>query len=494
MNTLVSSLKEEAHVAYTENGMKAVNTTGSACLDLFSTIGALRQEPKWGEKADIQADRAERLFAEAYKENPLIATRILFYARDIREGLGERDVVRHLFQYAAKYHPEALKANLDLIGLYGRYDDLYRFIGTPLEEDMWEAMKAQFEADIHNMKAGSKNVSLLAKWIKTPDASSRKTRELGILTALKLGYSVYDFKRKLKQLRKYIGVVESRMSAQEWKDIQYSSVPSRAMMIYRNSFERHDGKRFAEYISKALRGEEKINSGTLYPYDIAEKYLYKHENSDVLEAQWRQLPDYAGDENIIVMADVSGSMSGRPMASSVGLALYFAERNKGDFHNLFMTFSSNPEICEIRGETLSQKFDHIIASDWGMSTNIESAFNLILERAVEDHVPAGNMPKVVVIISDMEFNEASYEDDWDFYQMMEDKYKKAGYSIPNIVFWNVASRHETFHSTSDRKGVTMVSGHSTSTFKTLINCLDRTPVEMMMDIINSERYMPVTIS
>ena len=476
----------------TENGMVALRSTGDAVLNLFSVIGALRQTGWSG--TVIDNNRAERLFAEAYKEDPLLTVRTLFYGRDIREGLGEREIFRLLMKYAAKYHPESLKANLDLIGVYGRYDDLYSLIGTPLEDNMWKEMKRQFEEDRINLAAGNV-ISLLAKWIKTPDASSPKTRRLGILTANKLEYSVYEFKRILRAMRKHLDIVERHMSANEWDKITYSAVPSRAMMIYRNAFGRHDTERFAAFINAAINGEEKINSGTLYPYDIVEKYLYQNEKSDVLEAQWRQLPNYIEpSQNIMIMADVSGSMTGRPMASSIGLAMYFAERNVGDFHNLFMTFSGKPTIVKMKGETLSQKINFIRRADWGGSTNLAAAFDLVLGLAVKNNIPQTEMPKAIIVVTDMEIDDCSREeDDWLFYDEMESRFEKAGYKIPNVIFWNVDSRNDVFHADADRKGVQLVSGHSTNTFKILLKCIDMTPKEMMMEVLNSERYADITI-
>ena len=253
----------ESRWTSTENGADALNTTGNALLDLYATIGALRS---------AKQNRICRLFAEAYKENPLFATKIVFYARDIRGGLGERKTFRTILQYMAKFHPEALRPNLDLIGVYGRYDDMYCLIGTPLEDEMWASMKTQFEEDRANLEQGNA-VSLLAKWIKTADASSENTRKLGILTAQKLGYDVYTFKRIVRAMRKRIGIVEAYMATGKWTKIKYSAVPSRAMMIYRSAFIKHDGERFQEYLNKAMSGEEVIHSGTLYPYDIMEKVL-----------------------------------------------------------------------------------------------------------------------------------------------------------------------------------------------------------------------------
>ena len=474
-------LRKTAAFTRTENGAVALNTTGDACLDLFGTVGSLR---------DADVSRIHALIDEAYKENPLTATKIAFYARDIREGLGERRTFRIFLKYMAQVHPEALRENLDLVGVFGRYDDLYCLIGTPLEEQMWTAMKEQFEEDRENLERGNA-ISLLAKWIKTADASSERTRRLGILTANKLGYSVYDFKRIVRRMRKHINVTECLMSENRWDEIKYPEVPSRAMMIYRKAFARHDEERFNAYISRAVSGEEKIHSATLYPYDIVQKILFQKENSDVLEAQWKQLPNYVAEgTNAIVMADVSGSMTcsaGRPMATSVGLAVYFAERNTGAYHNLFMTFSANPQVIELKGTTLAQKIAYVNKAEWGMNTNLEAAFEKILYIAVSNHTPESEMPKSIIAISDMEIDRCG-DREWTFYDQMACKYRNYGYRIPNIIFWNVNSRNDVFHADKNRKGVQLCSGQSVTIFKQLMDCVGSTPIEMMNRIINSERY------
>lgn len=474
----------------TENGAVALNTSGDALLDLFGTIGSLRE---------ANEDRITRLFADAYKEDPLFATKIAFYGRDVRGGLGERRAFRILIRYMAEYHAEALRPNLDLIGVYGRYDDLYELIGTPLEDDMWAAMKKQFEEDLQNLN-DDKAISLLAKWIKTADASSEKTRKLGILTAQKLGYPVYNFKRIVRTMRKKIGVIESLMSAGRWDEIEYSAVPSRAMMIYRNAFQKHDEDRYNAFVNKAVNGEEKINSATLYPYDLIEKIwnmscygANKVKDDKTVEAQWRQLPNYVEEgTNALVIADTSGSMHGRPMATSVGLAIYFAERNKGAYHNMWMSFSTNPHIHVLKGETLAQKIGSIDMNDWDGNTDLKAAFNRVLDIAEKNDVSPDEMPKSLIVISDMEIDYCGNKE-WTFYDKMSAKFRKAGYEIPNIIFWNVNSRHDIFHADSKRKGVQLCSGQSAAVFKQMMACVGMTPVEAMAKTINSERYEPITV-
>ena len=478
-----NAMKEESKFTRTENGAVALNTTSDARLDLFGTIGALR---------DADENRITTLFSEAYAQDKLFATKIAFYARDIRCGLGERKTFRTIIRYMAEHHPEALRPNLDLIGVFGRYDDLYELIGTPLEDDMWKAMKNQFEEDLKNLNEGNA-ISLLAKWIKTADASSTETRKLGILTAQKLGYPVYNFKRIVRSMRKQIGVVESLMSAGKWNEIKYPEVPSRAMMIYRRAFAKHDPDGFNEFINKADKGEVKINASTLYPYDIVEKILCGRENNKVLEAQWKALPNYVEQgTNALIMADVSGSMCGRPMATSIGLAIYFAERNVGAYHNMFMTFSGNPQIVTLKGETLEQKVRNIDKTNWDMNTDLKAAFKKVLDIAEKNNVPQEEMPKAIVVISDMEIDYCGNKD-WTFYDKMANKFQKAGYVIPNIIFWNVASRHDVFHADAKRKGVQLASGQSVTVFKQVLQNLGYNPIEAMENTINSERYDCITV-
>lgn len=490
--SFAEAMKKEENWTRTENGAVAIKGTGDKCLDFFGTAGALRNAD------DI---RVQRIFADAYNEDKLTAVKTLFYMRDIVEGLGERKVFRNLINYCAVHHPEAIRPNLDLIGIYGRWDDVYALVGTPLEDEMWSVVKKQLEMDIEAMEK-QETVSLLAKWLKTADASSKTTRQLGIMTAKKLGYEVREYKRIVRSLRKYIKVVESLMSTGQWDKIKYSAVPSRAMMIYRNAFFKHDEERFKEFTNKAVTGEVKINSSTLYPYDIVEKFAtwqrwsytpLSEDEKKVLEAQWRQLPSYVEEgTNAIVMADVSGSMYGRPMNTAVGLALYFVERNKGDYHNLFMTFSSSPTIVSIKGETLEQKLEFISEAGWGGSTNLKATFEKVLGIALKNNTPAEDMPRSIIVISDMEIDFCG-DRDWTFYDQMRSKFTEAGYEIPNIVFWQVDSRNDTFHADSKRKGVQLCSGQSATTFKQLMACIGMTPVEMMMKVINSERYEPITV-
>lgn len=478
-------MREETKWTKTENGADAKNTTESALLDMFATIGSMRTRTE---------DEIIKKFELAYQEDQLGAMRCLFWSRDIRGGAGERRVFRILLPYIAKKHPNSLIGNVKYIPEYGRFDDLYSLAGTQLELDAWIVIGEQWRQDVEAMKR-NEPCSLLAKWLKKPNSSSENTKKLGKYTAKMLGMDEAEYRKTLSALRRYIDVVEVKMSAGQWDSINYPGVPSRAMMNYRKAFSRHDEQRFGEYIENVSKGDAKINSGTLYPYDIVEKILYGHEDSKVLETQWDNLPDYVGEGiNAVVMADVSGSMTGRPMATSIGLAMYFAERNKGAYHNLFMTFSGKPEFVEMKGRTITEKIRFISKAEWGMNTDLEAALFKILEVATENNCSQDEMPKALIIISDMEIDACARQTHKEqFYDYVSRVYARHGYKVPNVVFWNVNSRHDVFLADKNRKGVQLVSGQSASMFKNLVGCIDKTPVEMMYDVLNSERYQAIKI-
>lgn len=500
-NKFADAMRDASTDTLTENGAYAKNTSGDRLVDLFGTIGALR---------NADDARVTRVFADAYAQDPLIATKILFYARDIRGGLGERKTFRTIIRWLATYHPEAVIPNIHLIGEYGRYDDLYALMGTPLEQVMWRFMGRQLDDDLRNMKVNGP-VSLLAKWVKTPGVSSKRSSHIGHITAKALGYTDKDFKKVIRQLRKHLDIVERKMSANEWGKIEYSHVPSNAMTNYRNAFKRHDGERFSEYIQKALTPVEaklgaymaKIHSETLYPYDIVEKFIsggwsfginpnLSDDEKKVLEAQWRQLPNYVEDDvNALVIADTSGSMIGRPIASAVGLAIYFAQHNHGLFSGLWMEFSGNSSFVTLKGDTLEQHIEACVRQYWGGSTNLEGAFQKVLDLAIKSHATQEDMPKALIVVSDMEIDQCTYQTP--FYDQMRRRYAEAGYEMPTVVFWNVDSRHDTFHADSKRPGVMLCSGQSAGTFRNVIASIGMTPYEAMMGVIDGPRYNAITI-
>ena len=497
----------------TENGAFAYDSTAQgAMLDLFSQIGALRPRTE---------DEIARKFAAAFKEDKLLATKMMFYAGDIRQGgLGERRTFRICLRWMAENHPAIVVKNIHLIPYFNRFDTLFTLVGTECEALMWELIAETLTKDVKAMKASrnGKHVpaSLLAKWMPSENTSSVKTRALAAKAIKALRLTPRKYRQMLSALRKHINVTERLMSAGEWGKIDYAKVPSYAMKNYGSAFAKHDYERFNAFLKSVNKGEVKINASTLYPYNLVEKYMSRGgwgyasgscvcgdcyvstvENA-VTEAQWKALPNYLSKPmNAVVMADVSGSMmnsNGRPMATSIGLAIYFAQHNTGLFHNQYMTFTDNPHFINIKeGASLLANVQQVAKAGVGYSTNLEAAFRAVLSAAVGYDVPANEMPKTIVVISDIEIDKYMRPGrHWDFLTKMRALYAAQGYKLPRIILWNVNARKDTVLSQSE--DVIFISGQSASSFKALCQNLDGvTAYELMLQVLNGAAYREVRI-
>lgn len=487
-------MKSESQKKLTENGMVAYNTTNAgALLDLFAVIGAMRSRSE----AEI-----EQKFAKAFSEDKLLATKMMFYAGNIRGGLGERRTFKICLNWLARNYPEIILKNINLISHFNRWDSLFALEGTRCEPALWELIRRQLFSDFHEMKKNNP-ISLLAKWMPSENTSSKATRNRALHAAQKLYLTPRNYRRIISALRRYVDVVERKMSANEWNEIDYETVPSYAMKNYRNAFRKHDNVRMANYEAALNKGEAKVNASVLYPYDLVREYFQKGTNyhstslDPIIENQWKSLPDYIeGENNVVVMADVSGSMmspEGRPMATSIALAIYFAERNKGDYHNLYMTFTSTPHFLSIdEGATLAENIHKVIRTDVGFSTNLEAAFMSILSHAKKNNIKSEDMPEALVVVSDMEIDYCMREDDWDFLQEMENRFRQFGYELPRIILWNVEARNDTYLSQNPK--VAYVSGSSPSSFRSFLGAVNgETGYDIMLNTLNDKMYECVTI-
>lgn len=477
-NSFIQGMFKKTSVGETENGAMTYTRTESALLDFFAQAGAMRNN----------LTGALDLFKKAFAEDNLKAIRILFYLRDIRGGQGERKLFREALEYLESNHKEILEAILQYVPEFGRWDDM--FFNNP---KAGEIMRKQIDEDLK-----TENPSLLAKWLPTANASSLLTRTKAKKMAEALGFkTTKEYRKTLRAIRKKIETVEEKMSGKDWDKIKYETVPSQASKIYRKAFAKHDEDRYNEFIEAAKKGKKKINAGTLYPYQIYN--AVQRDYDQTLEALWKQLPDYTRGKNALVVADVSGSMSGNPMSVSVSLALYFAERNKGAFQNYFLTFSGNPVLQKITGKTLEEKMNSIEKADWQQNTDIEKTFELIKNVIIQNNVPEDERPETIYIISDMEFDVATGSGySWHArnkqtnYEAIKESFEQANIKLPNLVFWNVNASGKNLPVEEDERGVTMISGFSPSVFKIAVE--NKTPIEVMLDVIESERYKIININ
>lgn len=466
--TYLQNLKKGTNKTKTENNADTLKSTLNPLVDFFALGGATRDNENLGLD----------LFKKAFSFDNQKAIRILFYLRDVRGGQGERKIFRNALEYLGKNEKKVAKKIAEYIPEYGRYDDMF-----VLPTDIFiPLVKEQLEKDWK-----SKTPSLLAKWMPSENTSSRDTVLLAKAIRESLGGTSREYRKLLSTLRARIKLVEHNLTEKDYDSLDYSRVPSQAGLKYRKAFFRNDEKGYQAFLDSVEKGETKINASTLYPYQIYD--AVKNGDTQTPDALWKALPDYTRGNNALVVADVSGSMSGRPMSVSVSLALYFAERNKGQFKDHFITFSGSPQLQKISGRTLTQRMNSIETAAWEMNTNVKAVFELLVNTAVENDTPVEEMPSTIYIISDMEFDECNQGGT--NFDAIDKMYKKAGYTRPQLVFWNVNAINKQVPVEEDQEGVTLVSGASPSTFKLVME--NKTPVDLMEDVINSVRYQEIVL-
>jgi hypothetical protein len=477
MTTLLAAM--QTNDSLTENGMITNSSSLNHCVNLFFQIGAMRGQDK---------PRLINAFTKAFGENPLTAMKLLFWARDVRGGAGERQIFRDIIGYLANNRRDVLGKNLNLISEFGRWDDLLVLVGTPLETEALELFANAIK---------SKN-GLASKWAPRPNVSNREKKRWASALRNHLGLSPKEYRKLLVENS---NTVEQLMCANEWSAIEYSKLPSKAMSDLMKAFSKHDKERFGAYLESVNKGETKINAGAVYPYDIVKNLRFGDKSG--ANAQWNALPNYleGSKERFLPVVDVSGSMNcaagNNPnvtcMDVAVSLGLYISERNVGPFKDAFVTFSSDPELQVLSGN-LQERFNQLQTSEWGMSTNVESVFRLILEKAKDSDVFEEEMPTMILIMSDMEFNSGT-RGNWSLsaQQMFERMYAEAGYKMPKVVYWNIHSRQDNFPVHFDKVGTCLVSGFSPSLLTNLLSGKDMSPLSMMLTVVNSERYSVVTV-
>lgn len=486
-SALLAALSKEGKTL-TENNCVTYTTSSQPLVDLFFQIAAMRS-------ADEES--IIRLFGRAYDCNPEAALKILFWTRDIRGGQGERNTFRTILSYLSVSHPNAVLENISMIPFFGRWDDLFSLFNTTLEKDALALIDNALTGKLTESEA-----SLCAKWMPR-EKSAKSVFAKKIRSHMNLSSSAY---RKL--LSRLTKVVETDMCAGNWDGINYSHVPSVAMLKYKNSFMRHSPERFASYIEAVASGEVKVNSSVLYPYQVIKPFMNFYAHSEVsseikslANSQWEALPNYllSNPHRILPVVDTSGSMYGdgsrvAPIDVSISLGLYIAERNNGPFKNHFLTFSGTPTLQRVEGSDLFSRVHNLKSADWGMNTDIEAVFNVILERALANEVAEEDMPNMILILSDMQFDQCAENYSLTAMESFRAKYAASGYTLPNIVFWNLAARGTNFPVKFDEAGTAMVSGFSPSILKQILSSGEITPEAILNEVVCSERYNPITFS
>ena len=467
--TFAQALANTLQPSTTANGMATHQSSLDPTVDLFFAIGASRGRDITG------------AFARAYAAEPDVAMKILFWARDVRGGAGEREIFRQVLKWLEVYHPQRIEANLALVPEFGRWDDLLVF-NTPRMQTLACDVIA---------RALIEGNGLAAKWMPRQGPVANRLR----------GYMHLSPRAWRKLLVGLTQVVETPMCAKAWDTINYNHVPSVASARYQKAFNRHDAVRYTEWKNSLKTGEGKINAQAVYPYDIIRSLVQG--DAEVAVAQWEALPNYLGDNAILPMVDVSGSMTSPVggqagagltcMDVAVSLGLYVADKQQGVFRDMWLTFTRDSHIDVLRGD-LAAKYRQI-RSNVGYDTNLESAFASILRVAVENKLPAQAMPRYLLVLSDMEFNPAwAGGKSLTAFELARSMFQQEGYECPRLVWWNLNARANATGNSPvrfDQQGSAMVSGFSPSLMKSILAAKNFTPRDVMLETIGAERYMSI---
>ena len=497
MNEYLKNLKVDNNYGYTENGGIKHKTTMSDVLDMFAMGGAMRNRTE---------DDIITMFKKAYDEDHTLALRCLFYLRDVRGGQGERRFFRTVYKWMGDHLTEECENLIPRVSEYGRWDDLFELFGTKAEGAMMGYIMYAL-----NMNKDH----LLYKWMPSINASSNSTKERGRKFAREFDLTERQYRKFLSEGRKACNLVETLMSQNEWDQIAFDKLPSRAGLLYKNAFMRREETkdRYAAFMNNE---KTRVNASVLNPVDIAHQiFEYRHWNHpstterNAWQKYWDNLKDYydGKEEPGIAVVDVSGSMWGTPLEAAVSMGAYIAERGKGPFQNHFITFSDNPQLVKFEGVDIYDKFIRARDAEWGGSTNIEAVFNMLLSTALKHRTPASDMPKTLYIFSDMEFNGCitagpAVADTWGWsrgrkilnesqidtvIEAQARQWRAYGYEIPRVIFWNLDARHENIPAIGP--GFSYVSGFNMNMVECILSGKDG--VQLMLEKLNSPRYASI---
>ena len=497
MNTFMNALEEQYNYKFTENGALAYRSTGSKVYDMFAFGGAYRT------RSD---EDCILLFKNAFKEDPDLAMKCLFYLRDCRGGQGERRFFRVCYNWLAKNEPAAAIKNLEHVPEMGRWADLFCLIGTPVEKAVGELIKYQLELDMGDTIKG-KAISLLAKWLPSENAHSHETKEKAYWIINYLNITPRAYRKTLSRLREQIKVLETLMSANRWDEIDFSKIPSKAGLIYRNAFARRDmiAKKYEAF---AMDKETKVNAGTLYPYEIVEKvaekrkwYYWANETSsftgteverEMLNKYWENQKDYlnGASPSMMCVVDTSGSMYGRPLDVACSLGLYCAERMGGEFGGKYISFSRKPRLVNCEGYDFVDKVLRIYDANLCENTDLTAVFDMLLNVARQKHVKSEDIPKTICVISDMEID---YMSNWNKdsaiteMERVRERWERVGLELPRLVYWNVNARHDTILDLGPN--VSLVSGCSPVIFEQVLT--GKQGFDLMLEVLLKDRYRAI---
>lgn len=470
---------------------------------------------------------------EAANENILDVFLLAFHTRDCRGGKGERTIGRKALVWIFINYPDRFMKVFDKIPYYGRWDDMLEFFPKVLELTNIDFVRENYASTIPNEKYLNKllnyqkiivnkyakqltedivmmnkgeSVTMAAKWASSErDSMDRKYSTFKTL-AKALGVTPRQLRKDyLVPLRSYLKVVETYMCSHRWDSIDYNKVPSCAMKKLKKSFENNDSDRFLSWKTALMKNDPsvaKVCGKQLYPHELIKEIRLKGYADEVCEAQWKiqeeEIQKLGTLEDILCVVDTSASMTinnSLPLDVAVSLGILVSGAVKGVFKNHVMTFNTRPEMVLIKPGSLTDRWKQVRDITWGGSTNLQLTFDVILERGKECKLTDADMPKKLLIISDMQFDQIN---GYQYgppritnFEEIDRKYKASNFTRPQIIFWNLNGETTDFPVTAGDNGTALISGFSPSILKAILNGKDLSPYNVMRDTLDSERLVSI---
>lgn len=445
----------------------------------------------------INNDNLNNILEESSLEDLINTFIIAIYIRDCRGGKGERDIGRKCLLYLAKNYPTKFIKIIDLIPEYGRFDDLIELSTIDsIQEDIFSYIDEKLTEDIKKLLK-NEPISLLGKWLPTEGLALDKNTNFVKKYCKFRNITPREYRIILSKLRKYINIIERFICNNNWENIEYSKVPSCALRKLRNAFLKHDKERFEKWQEDIDSGKEKVNSKQLFIHELIKDIIEKNIDDKLLEEQWKVLVNETKKlgifGNSLVICDVSGSMNYgeniKPIYASIGLGLLISSCVNGPLKHNIITFSRNPVFVNIKQDSLYNMVNQLQHIDWGMNTDIQQVFNLILTTAKKHNLLKEDMPNKIYILSDMQFDQASCGNT--NYNEIKEKYKDFGYDLPNIIFWNLNGSYGDFPVTVDDNGTVLISGYNTSIMKYILSSKTLSIMNIINEVLDDERYKKI---
>lgn len=515
-NSFTTALENPVVTTKTEYGETVFLRTGNPFVDWLNLQSRVRDDKQM--RPNYHYDRSnlnpletlKNTFAKMYDSNPLWARRLAFASYNIRGGNGNRSHFRVALRYMVNNDLEYVIKNWQHIPHFGRWDmliELHEMLedvnsrsAFDLQNTIVRYCAYNLATEYKNFSDGNPQNSLIAKWM--PSHSTKKKYHKKFVTLLiKELFGSYNaqnekrYRKMLTEMRNELRIVETFMSNNNWREVSFENLPGVALRKYIKAWERHLPTEWQNYLQDVEDGKKSMNATTIdfvEMFKVAVKrntYGFTALDKTPANAMWENRNKASG-MTFVPVVDMSGSMysdrmGGLPLATAMTVGLHVAEMNVGDFHNVLFTFAETPKVVRVQDEqTFSQKLNALFNSRVGYSTNLYRVFELYLNTAKRSDVKIEDLPKGILVVSDMEVSmgDKSGENVWN---KIEKMFAKEDMPMPHMVWWNATTNSKAVVKAFN-KHCTVVSGSSPTLLRYIAYGDD--PLDAVIKIVNDPMY------